>query len=75
MSRSPRATGGPRQRPLLFPVSDGPVEPWCGLAERQRLECRWALREMLVAVARHARGAGDGRPGSSDENQERSTHD
>ena len=65
MSRSPRATGGPRQRPLLFPVSDGPVE----------LKCRWALREMLVAVARHARGAGGGRPGSRDETQERFTHD
>ncbi len=75
MSRSSSVTGVPRQRPLLFTLPDGPAEPWAGLTEHQRLECRRALRQMLVAVARQARGAGGTHPGPPDQRPEVPSHD
>jgi hypothetical protein len=70
MDRSRRMPGAPRQRPLPFPATSCPVEPRDRLAERHRLECRQALRQMLVAVALHGRAAVDpdaGRPGRGTE--------
>ena len=61
MNPSPRTTGALHQRPLQFPAIDGRVEPWNSLTERQRQECRQALRLMLVAVACHLRDATDDR--------------
>ena len=75
MDRSPRTPGAPRQRPLLFPATNGPVGPWNGLAERHQQECRQALRQMLVAVARHARTPSDAQPGPLDQGPEGHTHD
>jgi hypothetical protein len=75
MNRSPRATGGLRQRPLLFPVSDGPIEPWNGLTDRQQQECRQALGQMLVAVARHSRNVIDDHRGLRGQRPEGFTHD
>jgi hypothetical protein len=66
MDRSRRTPAASRQRALPFPATSRPVEPWDRLAERHRLECRQALRQMLAAVARHGRADIDpdaGHPG------------
>jgi hypothetical protein len=57
MSPSRRATEAPRQKSLQFHAVNDRVEAWDGLAERQRRECRQALRQMLVAVVLHSRNA------------------
>jgi hypothetical protein len=75
MTRSPRTPRVLRPRTPLFPASDGPVAPWDGLTERQQLECRRALRQMLVAAARHARGVADDRQGGRDPRPEGLAHD
>ena len=59
MNPSPRTTGAPRQRPLLFPAMSGRIELWNGLPEQQQQECRQALRQILVAVACHPRNTID----------------
>ena len=55
MNQSPRTTGSLRQRSLQFPAMNDRVELWNGLTERQQQEAQQALRQMLVAVARHSR--------------------
>jgi hypothetical protein len=75
MNQSPRTAGSLRQRPLQFPAMNGRVEPWNGLTERQKQECREALRQMLVAVARHSREARDDRRGSHDQIPEEFPHE
>jgi hypothetical protein len=74
MNPSPRMTGSLRQRPLQFPATNGRVEPWNGLTERQQQECRQALRQMLMAVACHLRDAIDDHRGSPDQGPEELTH-
>jgi hypothetical protein len=75
MTRSPRTPRVLHQRALLFPVSDGPVAPWDSLTQRQQLECRRALRQILVAVAHHARGVADDHQGVPDPRPEGLAHD
>jgi hypothetical protein len=75
MNPSPRTTGALHQRPLQFPATDGRVDPWDALTERQQQECRQALRLMLVAVACHLRGATDDHRGSLDQWQKDPSHD
>jgi hypothetical protein len=75
MNPSPRMAGSLRQRPLQFPATDGRVEPWNSLTERQQQECRQALRHMLVAVACHLRNAIDDHRGSLDQRPEELIND
>jgi hypothetical protein len=53
----------------------GKIELWNSLSERQRQECRQALRQMLVAVVLHSRNAIDDRRESTDQGPEESTND
>jgi hypothetical protein len=75
MNISPRTTVSLRQRPLQFPAVNDHVELWEGLTERQQQECRQALGQMLVAVARHSRNAIDDHRGLLDQGPEILTHD
>lgn len=53
MNQISRVTRGPRQQPLPFPTSQ--MDPWNHLTERQRDECRQAIRQLLLAIAQHVR--------------------
>jgi hypothetical protein len=75
MNPSPPATGALHQRPLRFPAIDGRIEPRDALTERQRQECRQALRLMPVAVAYHLRGDIDDHRGSLDQRPKGLSHD
>ena len=46
-----------RQRSLPLSATSDQVDPWNGVTEHQRRECRQVLSQMLIAVARHARNA------------------
>jgi hypothetical protein len=50
------------------------IELWDGLTGRQQQECRQALRQLLVAVARHSLTAIGDRRGSLGQGSENSTH-
>ena len=75
MNPSPRTTGAPHQRPLPFPAMSGKIELWNSLSERQRQECRQALRLMLMAVVSHLRGDIDDHRGSLDQRPKDPSHD
>jgi hypothetical protein len=75
MDQSPRTTGSLRQQPLQFPAIPGRVGPWNGLTEQQRQECRQAIRQLLVAVVRHAPSTLDDHRGFVGQGPEVPTHD
>ena len=75
MNISPHTTVTLCQRPLQFPAGNDRVELWEGLTERQQQECRQALSQMLVAVARHSRNAIDDHREFLDQGPEIITHD
>lgn len=57
MKKSTRATRLPRQQTLSFRAIKGQVDLWNSLTEQQQQDCRQAVRQLLIAAARHARNA------------------
>jgi hypothetical protein len=75
MNELPRRTGSLQQQPLQFLATDDQIELWNGFTERQKQECRQALRQMLAAVVRQPRNTVDDHRGSLDHEPEGLTHD
>jgi len=55
MKKCTRATRPSGRQTLPFPAMNDHVDLWNSLTEQQQQDCRQALRQILVAVARQAR--------------------